>query len=174
MAVSRFSSKRKVHVSLDMSEKNKETCGFYRSVMWTGPPNYLPVYPDWQQYRHVAFFRDNGCGWMKSEDVWADYVRPKHQVQSFIGHAVGTQPSGKPVLMRQGHQRNIEEDPPMSMYLHPYNAPWPKKDANMPPARFPRGQYYTYYHDAFECKRKLNQRLQPIHHRILPLEVPNS
>ncbi|KAH9489699.1 hypothetical protein Btru_037460 [Bulinus truncatus] len=174
MSVSRFSSKRKVHVPLDLSETNKEECGFYRSVMWTGPPNHLPVYPDWQQLRHVAFYRDNGHGCMEAEDVWTDYLRPKHQVQSFIGHPIGTQPSGIPVLMRHGHQRNLQQDPPMSMYLHPHSLPWPKKDDNMPPARFPRGEYYTYYHDAFESNRKLHQRLQPFHHRVQPLDVPNS
>ncbi|XP_059171643.1 uncharacterized protein LOC131952805 [Physella acuta] len=173
MAVSRFSYRRKVPVALDMPEKDKENCGFYRAIAWTSPVHHIPVYPDWHQFRHVAFYKDDGTESCEIEDVWSDYFRQQHHVKAAISHPIGTQPSDVPEFKRNGHQRNLQKDPPMSMFLHPYNAPWPKRDANIPPARFPRGEYYSYYHDAFKSSNLVRHRLLPLPQRVEPHEIPD-
>ncbi|CAL1533320.1 unnamed protein product [Lymnaea stagnalis] len=144
-----------------------------RSILWTSPTHNFPVYPDWHQFRHVAFLKDNGNCWLEGEDVWSDYLRRKHQEKACIGHPIGTLPTALPELKRNGHQRNLQQDPPMSMYLHPY-FPWPKREANIPPARFPRGEYYSYYHDAFQSSRAAHHRLLPLNQRVQTHEIPHT
>jgi len=171
--VSRFSRYQKIPVPQDMHEKDKEMLGYYRSINWTSPAHFIPNYPDWNQVRHVSFINNDidHIDRLIHGNTWTDSHRQKHQVKASISHPIGTLPSDIPELKRQGHQRCLQEDPPSSMFTNPY-FPWPKRDANIPSARLPRGEYYNYYHNAFHSVDRIRHCLRPFPQRIQPNDIP--
>ncbi|CAL1530215.1 unnamed protein product [Lymnaea stagnalis] len=164
-----FTSKHEA--PLNLAREEVFLSGKDKSFLWTSPPHYVPSYPNWEELRAVRYNprltrRDQNIA--GAEENWTDYHRQKHTPSGFYSNHIGTQPSGVPSLRLNGYTRHINGMPPRDIFLNS----WPKADGWMPPARAPRGEYYGYYHEALESERFMRNRLQSMHDRLSPFDVP--
>ncbi|XP_059175027.1 uncharacterized protein LOC131955082 [Physella acuta] len=164
-----FSSKHEA--PLNLSREEVFLNGKDKSVIWTSPAHSVPIYPSWQELRAVRFnprlTRTDNMAALAEED-WTRYQVQEHTPSGLYGHSVGTQPSGVPSLRLNGYTRHLQGTPPRDIFLYR----WPKADGWMPPARAPRGEYYSYYHEALEAERFMRSRLLPMREKLSAFDVP--